>query len=163
MRYIRPPVRWDIDEIFRRSQPEPNTGCWLWTGSARQSGRGDVRLPNPSRSIGAHRLAYELTKGPVPSGLEVCHLCDTPACVNPDHLVAGTHQFNMAMSFARRRSHSPTAGKAHCKYGHALSGDNVRFGTRGKYTIRICLACRAAIDKSRRAARASQQHGQGSV
>jgi hypothetical protein len=44
---------------------------------------------------GAHRIAWELTNGPIPAGLFVCHHCDTPGCVRPDHLFLGTAQENM--------------------------------------------------------------------
>jgi len=75
--------------------PEPNCGCWLWTGATNSRGRGSVGIPGSRQTITAHRLAYLLFRGPIPDGLHVLHSCDMPLCVNPDHLFLGTHQDNM--------------------------------------------------------------------
>lgn len=82
-----------------RSDPD---GCWPWTRSRNQDGYGHLRL-NPRASIRAHRLAYELTYGPIPDGLVVCHRCDNPPCCRPDHLVLGTQVDNMADMVAKNR------------------------------------------------------------
>lgn len=69
-------------------------GCWLWQGRANSSGYGAFSLI-PGRSTGAHRASYMIHKGPVPKGMEVCHTCDVPLCVNPEHLFLGTKRDNM--------------------------------------------------------------------
>lgn len=64
--------------------------CWLWQASKNSNGYGQFTVKSRSRPIGSHRYAWELLRGPIPSGLGVLHRCDTPICVNPDHLFLGT-------------------------------------------------------------------------
>lgn len=83
--------------------PEPNSGCWLWLGSA--SGKTlRAYLPKPGHrntSLVAARVAWELYRGSIPSGMLVCHTCDNALCVNPEHLYLGTYSDNRADAVAR--------------------------------------------------------------
>ena len=97
--------------------PEPNTGCWLWTGSlARKYGR----LRTGKNGEGwAHRISFEIHKGEIPKGLFVLHKCDTPACVNPDHLWLGTIADNNKDKSLKKRTKNQN--KTHCPRGHEYS------------------------------------------
>ena len=101
------PPRVPLEERFwDKVYPDPNTGCWLWGGAGKppygyglllRGGRG-------SKHDLASRVAYELLIGPIPAGLFVLHKCDVPACVNPEHLYAGTQYENVRDREVRGRS-----------------------------------------------------------
>lgn len=86
--------------------PEPMSGCWLWIGSVNIHGYGQIhRNGLPAR---AHRVSWELYRGPIPKGLCVCHHCDTPPCVNPQHLFLGTLSDNTLDMYTKGRGHLPS-------------------------------------------------------
>lgn len=97
----RPVVQARFDARYRVTE----NGCWIWTGAKERWGYG--RFYINGRSDGAHRASWMLHRGPIPDGLLVCHTCDTPACVNPEHLFCGTHADNNSDRSLKLRSHAP--------------------------------------------------------
>ena len=95
-------------------------GCWLWTGALVQpSGYAQFKMYygyRNYRNMYAHIFSYDLHKGPVPSGKQVCHSCDVRHCVNPRHLWVGTQSDNMQDMLKKGRN-KPLCGKENPMYG----------------------------------------------
>ena len=89
-------------EDFFRYVMEQN-GCWLWTGTKDRDGYG---LFHCGQRVRAHRWIFEQSNT-LPKGMLVCHTCDTPGCVNPLHLYAGTHRDNINDAYRRKRKIAP--------------------------------------------------------
>ena len=92
----------------RYVSPEPNSGCWLWTGAYINSGYGVFRTgtqrDRDRRNTLAHRMALELSGVDVPETAFVLHHCDNKACVNPGHLYVGTRLDNARDAVERGRT-----------------------------------------------------------
>jgi hypothetical protein len=133
----RGPKPQDVRTRFERHFiPEPNTGCWLWTGGMSWDGYGRFK-PNPRlNGHGAHRVSYELYKSAIPAGMQIDHLCRMRCCVNPDHLEIVTQTENA------HRSPITNATKKFCKNGHEFNAANTHFYFRdGKFITRRCRIC----------------------
>lgn len=124
------------------------SSCWFWQGA--RCGRITHKYGSlnwQGRGAKAHRVAWELVNGPIPTGMGVLHRCDVTLCVNPDHLFLGDQITNMRDCAAKGRNNIKTISvlanaaqraKTHCPSGHPYSGDNLKIGSRGE---RLCRAC----------------------
>ncbi len=103
-------MRAEIDRFLDKVEKEGSaTGCWEWKGAKYRGGYGHFR-----RNVGglwkmskAHRYAYEHFVGPLPPNLLVCHSCDNPSCVNPEHLFLGTSRDNVRDMIKKGRATLP--------------------------------------------------------
>lgn len=126
------------DSFWDHVMPEPNTGCWLWAGVWNKKGYGTLR------SIGAHRISYQIHKGPIPENYQIDHLCRVRCCVNPQHLEAVTLQENVA----RGEVGQYNARKTHCRNGHEFTPENTRWSG----NERGCRTCVVLLKRVRRRA-----------
>lgn len=104
-----PPHNYPPIEARFWAKVDKSEECWIWTGSRQYSGYGRFG-GSAGHPVGAHRFAYELTYGPIPDGLFVCHRCDNPPCVRPDHLFLGTVTDNNRDTDSKGRT---SHGEAH--------------------------------------------------
>lgn len=119
---------------------EKTETCWLWKGFINQKGYGKTR-PLGYKNIAAHRLAFELFRGPIPSGLTLDHLCRNRSCVNPSHLEPVTAGENTL------RGNTVTGinlRKTHCKCGSLFSEKRDSNGGR------VCIVCKRRNDNAYR-------------
>ena len=98
---VKSPRGIPIEERFW-SKVNKGKGCWEWLASVDGSNRGHLGIDGKMRT--AHRVAWELTNGPIPDGFDVLHSCDNGRCCRPDHLSLGTHVENMGQMAKRGRA-----------------------------------------------------------
>jgi hypothetical protein len=113
----------NAEQRFHQKYSINENGCWIWIAGTRANSKG-VAYPrhwtDDKKSIGAHRFSFELINGQIPKGMYVCHKCDTPLCVNPNHLFIGTHHDNMRDMVLKKRSFT---GRGEAKKGRSKLTD----------------------------------------
>jgi HNH endonuclease len=122
----------------------PESGCWIWMRACTSGGYGKLRVGG--RLVLAHRFAWELTRGPIPTGIHVLHRCDVPSCVNPKHLFLGSHADNMRDKCAKGRHNSPR-GIRNGRSAAKLSADQVA-AIRGDQRSGRSVALEYGVSKS---------------
>jgi hypothetical protein len=120
--------------------------CWEWTAAKSSKGYGQFALNKIAKST--HRISYIIHKGEIPDGLMICHTCNNPPCINPNHLYAGTSSDNMEQSVREMRHHEQS--KTHCKNGHEFTEENTFLRVRkGRGITRVCRECKRKSDRQR--------------
>ena len=131
--------------------PEPNSGCHLWLRYLTNQGYGQMRIGGRKAKLTlAHRLAYQFFVADIPPKLIIRHLCDNPACVNPEHLLLGTQQDNSDDMVRRKRYGGPRnlpKGADHPRSNAKLSDDDVR-EIRASSEAQQILAARYGVDQA---------------
>ena len=102
------------ETIERNTIPEPNCGCWLWTGETNNKGYGRISRGNNRYGLRerflAHRVSYELVNGQVPEDMDLDHLCRVRLCVNPSHLEPVSRSENNRRGLLKTRRGSKLDG-----------------------------------------------------
>ena len=124
----------DLDRLFAKCTPEPNSGCWLWTGALSRIGYSSFRFRGTTQL--GHRVSYILHRGEIPDDLEIDHLCCMRCCVNPEHLEVVTRAQNINRS--PRTLPKVRRAQTHCRYGHLFDAANTYRTKAGKRVCRIC-------------------------
>lgn len=136
----------NIEQRFWKNVNKTDS-CWLWRGTRSSKGYGQFVVNG--KQLRAHRFAYELLVGPIPEGLQLDHVkaagCTNRCCVNPAHLEPVTARENLLRSDLTVASIN--AAKTHCKWGHALHGENIYWRRDGR---RQCRTCRVLARPRRR-------------
>ena len=110
--------------------------CWNWKGGQNHNGYGLFQL-NGKLWL-AHRVSYEWSKGPIPEGLEIDHICRNPSCINPNHLEAVTHLENIRRGETGKKTGEKNRQKTHCPQGHLYNEENTYIRTNGGRNCREC-------------------------
>lgn len=125
-RYPRPTTR----QRLECKTVKLTCGCHIYFGKIAKNGYGHI-WENGQTAL-AHRVAWKISNGPIPDGMQLDHICRTRSCVNPNHLELVTCRENL------RRGHNANRDKTHCPRGHSYVGGNVHISPNGSRDCREC-------------------------
>jgi hypothetical protein len=130
-----------VSRLFSKIIPEPMSGCHLWNGCFDKDGYGKTTWNYKHKRV--HRVVFELAHGPISEGSLIQHICDTPSCVNIDHLRLGTSLSNMQDKVKKGRLKNQHMDKTHCKNAHeySVSGFYVYKYDEMAGPKRVCKVC----------------------
>lgn len=114
------------------ARTDKTEGCWIWTGGRGRATRpgfvyGQVKI-RPQR-FATHRISWALVNGAIPRGMCICHRCDVPLCVNPDHLFVGTQADNLRDAWEKGRARGHTFTIEERERAHANRAIGSRLGS----------------------------------
>jgi hypothetical protein len=139
---------WDKVDVQSADQ------CRMWTSASKRAGYGQL-WPRTGQSLQAHRLSVMLaTTAPLGPDDVVCHRCDTPACVNPAHLMVGTQSDNMRDARDKKRWVPWNRDLTHCKRGHERTPETLYVQPDGN---KACRKCKALYEQQARQAKQTQR------
>jgi predicted DNA-binding protein YlxM (UPF0122 family) len=107
----------DITRFWSKVKIVANAECWIWIAGKDWDGYGLFKTSNPRKTKKAHRISYFIAHGFIDDKLQVCHTCDNPSCVNPNHLFQGTPKENTTDMI---------------KKGRGIKGDHVPYERRAR-------------------------------
>jgi hypothetical protein len=147
-------------EKVDKSGPNPNyPDCWEWTAhKVKKYGHFVCKQDGVNKKLGAHVYSWQKANGKrVPKGLEVCHTCNNPPCVRPDHLEAETRSHNQRYSVTN--GNNTQRKKTHCPYGHPYDEANTikKISKHTGLDTRDCRTCQKRWKKERVARRQKEK------
>lgn len=125
-----------LDKFIRLTRIDEN-GCLIWVGHTTRDGYPRVTYKGRSRFV--HRLGWTMARGPIPTGMVLCHSCDNPSCVNIDHLRVGTQNDNVQDMVSKGRHYRIHKTLGVCRRGHAMTDENTYTKKCGYTYCRTCI------------------------
>lgn len=126
-----------------------STDCWIWIGGKDRDGYGQchaAKVTKDNKVTRAHQLAWVMLNGPIPADMLVCHTCDNPSCVNPNHLFLGTWDDNVQDMVSKGRHRNGAKPNPNTKAILDLHGKESCFKVAERFGVsysRVCQIWRA--------------------